>query len=263
MRIRIKTALAGCASWWAVAPRRPTSDAGGRAVTVDNGHGRHDAKTKHVLLLSIDGMHDFDLTNYVAAHPTSALASLVARGTVYTQAYATAPSDSFPATLAITTGGSPRRRASTTTRSGTTTCRRRDRPARRAARWSRTRRTSTSPPRGSRWRGHQPGDAAARSRQRLRAGVSAPVPAREHDLRGDSQRRPAHRGVDKHPAYEMLCGPRARASTTSTAPSSTAAKKDIAKIIANDELKVTAVLTRSTASTTPAPRRWACRRFSA
>ena len=40
-------------------------------------------------------------------HPTSALASLVARGTVYTQAYSTAPSDSFPATLAITTGGSP------------------------------------------------------------------------------------------------------------------------------------------------------------
>ena len=78
----------------------------GTAAGARAGEKRGDA-VDHVLLLSIDGFHDFDLTNYVASHPSSALASLVARGTVYTQAYSTGPSDSFPATLAIATGGSP------------------------------------------------------------------------------------------------------------------------------------------------------------
>ena len=40
-------------------------------------------KVDHVLLLSLDGFHDFDLTNYVAAHPGSALAQVVARGRRY------------------------------------------------------------------------------------------------------------------------------------------------------------------------------------
>ena len=39
-----------------------------------------DPKVDHVLLLSLDGFHDFDLTNYVAAHPSSALAQLVSGG---------------------------------------------------------------------------------------------------------------------------------------------------------------------------------------
>jgi hypothetical protein len=42
------------------------------------------AKAGHVLLLSIDGLHQSDLTSYVKAHPKSALASLVAHGTAYT-----------------------------------------------------------------------------------------------------------------------------------------------------------------------------------
>jgi hypothetical protein len=62
---------------------------------------------QHVLLLSIDGFHQFDLANYVASHPTSALARLVARGTEYTETTSSRPSDSFPGTLAMTTGGSP------------------------------------------------------------------------------------------------------------------------------------------------------------
>ena len=61
----------------------------------------------HVLLVSLDGFHDFDLDNYVGAHPDSALASLVARGVRYTNATTSSPSDSFPGTLAMVTGGSP------------------------------------------------------------------------------------------------------------------------------------------------------------
>ena len=62
----------------------------------------------HVLLLSVDGMHQFDLDRYIATHPSSTFASLVVRGTHYTNATSSRPSDSFPGTLAMTTGGSPK-----------------------------------------------------------------------------------------------------------------------------------------------------------
>src|SRR3954470_3782993 len=64
-------------------------------------------KAAHVLLLSIDGFHQLDLETYIAANPSSTLAALVARGTQYTNATSSRPSDSFPGTLAMTTGGSP------------------------------------------------------------------------------------------------------------------------------------------------------------
>jgi hypothetical protein len=69
----------------------------------DNGHGRVD----RVLLLSIDGFHASDLDRYVQSHTTSALAELVSRGVKYTNAISSRPSDSFPGTLAMVTGGSP------------------------------------------------------------------------------------------------------------------------------------------------------------
>ena len=62
---------------------------------------------RHVLLLSVDGLHANDLAYYVAAHPTSALAKLVHRGTDYTHAQTTFPSDSFPGMVAQATGGGP------------------------------------------------------------------------------------------------------------------------------------------------------------
>jgi len=64
---------------------------------------RHSAQ--HVLLLSVDGLHQSDLDWYVAHHPTSALARLVANGTSYTAAKTTFPSDSFPGMIAQLTGG--------------------------------------------------------------------------------------------------------------------------------------------------------------
>jgi Type I phosphodiesterase / nucleotide pyrophosphatase len=68
-------------------------------------HGR--APAKHVLLLSVDGLHATDLAFYVKAHPYSALAHLVAEGTDYTRAQTTFPSDSFPGMVAQVTGGGP------------------------------------------------------------------------------------------------------------------------------------------------------------
>jgi Type I phosphodiesterase / nucleotide pyrophosphatase len=83
-----------------------TASAGSRVAKADGGHAPH-GKAAHVLLLSIDGFHQFDLERYVAGHPASALAGLVARGTQYTETTSSRPSDSFPGTLAMTTGGSP------------------------------------------------------------------------------------------------------------------------------------------------------------
>lgn len=63
---------------------------------------------KHVLLLSVDGLHETDLANFIAANSDSALAGLAAHGVHYAAASSAKPSDSFPGLLAIVTGGSPR-----------------------------------------------------------------------------------------------------------------------------------------------------------
>jgi len=62
---------------------------------------------KHVLLISIDGMHALDLSNYVVSHPNSTLAQLSAHGKTYTNASTSQPSDSFPGLAGLVTGGSP------------------------------------------------------------------------------------------------------------------------------------------------------------
>jgi Type I phosphodiesterase / nucleotide pyrophosphatase len=64
-------------------------------------------KAKHVLLISVDGLHALDVANYVNKYPKSALAELAHRGTTYTNARTPANSDSFPGLLALVTGGSP------------------------------------------------------------------------------------------------------------------------------------------------------------
>jgi predicted AlkP superfamily pyrophosphatase or phosphodiesterase len=66
----------------------------------------HDRKIKHVLLISVDGLHALDVSNYVAAHPNSALAELSRHGITYTHANTPTNSDSFPGLLALITGGS-------------------------------------------------------------------------------------------------------------------------------------------------------------
>lgn len=67
----------------------------------------HRAPAAHVLLLSVDGLHESDLAYYVGTHPNSALARLVSDGTAYTSARTTFPSDSFPGMVAQVTGAGP------------------------------------------------------------------------------------------------------------------------------------------------------------
>ncbi len=71
---------------------------------------------RHVLLISIDGMHALDLIN--CAHGISGanggapycpnLANLQQTGVDYLYAYTSQPSDSFPGLMALVSGGSPR-----------------------------------------------------------------------------------------------------------------------------------------------------------
>ena len=68
----------------------------------DNGH-----QVRHVLLISVDGLHALDLSNYVAAHPGSTLAALSQHGVTYSNNATSTPSDSFPGLASLVTGGSP------------------------------------------------------------------------------------------------------------------------------------------------------------
>jgi hypothetical protein len=70
------------------------------------GYRRH--SIKHVLLISVDGMHQSDLSWYVANHPDSELAKLTSDGAEYTGAQTEVPSDSDPGMTAQMTGGNPR-----------------------------------------------------------------------------------------------------------------------------------------------------------
>jgi predicted AlkP superfamily pyrophosphatase or phosphodiesterase len=63
---------------------------------------------RHVLLLSVDGLHQADLSLWIRQHPRSNLAELSGDGTTYTAASSTVPSDSFPGLLAMLTGGTPK-----------------------------------------------------------------------------------------------------------------------------------------------------------
>src|SRR5579885_1080129 len=68
----------------------------------------HDLRDRHVLLISIDGMHAVDLKNCVTAGTCPNLAALAATGVNYTRASTSKPSDSFPGLMSIVTGGSPK-----------------------------------------------------------------------------------------------------------------------------------------------------------
>src|ERR1700693_3826975 len=66
-----------------------------------------ETSAKHVLLISVDGLHQSDLAWYVRTHPSSALAQLVKNGAEFTNAQTPVPSDSFPGMVAQVTGGNP------------------------------------------------------------------------------------------------------------------------------------------------------------
>jgi hypothetical protein len=95
MRRRLLLGL-GAAICAAAIPSIALADLGGRP---NPGRGRH------VLLISVDGLHQSDVTQWIDAHPNSTFAWLAGRGTSYSETSSTLPSDSFPGTLALTTGG--------------------------------------------------------------------------------------------------------------------------------------------------------------
>jgi Type I phosphodiesterase / nucleotide pyrophosphatase len=81
--------------------------AGGKARSQGQGrhHGHHNVQ--HVLLISVDGLHQSDLSWYVQQHPDSKLAQLARGGSQYIHARTQIPSDSFPGMVGQVTGGTP------------------------------------------------------------------------------------------------------------------------------------------------------------
>jgi hypothetical protein len=70
--------------------------------------GEHPTGVQHVLLISVDGLHQQDLTWYVHRYPGSVLASLDRHGLEYSNAETPFPSDSFPGMVGQVTGGDPK-----------------------------------------------------------------------------------------------------------------------------------------------------------
>src|SRR5262249_12146419 len=73
-----------------------------------SGSGADRPAALHVLLLSVDGLHQSDLAWYVGQHQSSALATLVQAGVEFTHAQTPFPSDSFPGMGAQGTGCNPK-----------------------------------------------------------------------------------------------------------------------------------------------------------
>src|SRR5690348_620771 len=82
--------------------------AGASAATGQPGGEGHSGGVRHVLLISVDGLHQQDLTWYVKNYPHSVLATLDHRGVEYSNAQTPFPSDSSPGMVAQVTGGNPR-----------------------------------------------------------------------------------------------------------------------------------------------------------
>jgi hypothetical protein len=242
--------------------RRLTTLAAALALTTTLAGGAAQAAADRAdrgLLISIAGMHDFDLDHFVAAHPDSALAKLEARGVRYTKAMAPRPSDSFPGIVALTTGALPK--LSGIFYDDT---------------WDR----SLSPAGSdcSKKGGAAPFDEAIdvddgkvdtkideAKLPRDPANGCKPVYPHQYlrvntifDVAKAAGGRTAW--GDKHPAYEILLGPSGKGIDDLVTPEITAGKSDtvVDKSIANDELRVAAVLNQiagkdSSGATAPVP----------
>jgi len=98
------------AGWGSRSLAEPGSGQGG------GGQWARDHGIRHVLLLSIDGMHALDFINCAqgiigvngGAPYCPTLAELKQTGVDYLYAYTSQPSDSFPGLMALVSGGSPR-----------------------------------------------------------------------------------------------------------------------------------------------------------
>jgi hypothetical protein len=77
------------------------------AATGQPGGEGHSGGVRHVLLISVDGLHQQDLTWFVKNYPHSVLATLDHQGVEYSNAQTPFPSDSSPGMVAQVTGGNP------------------------------------------------------------------------------------------------------------------------------------------------------------
>ena len=78
------------------------------ALATSSAVAKRHAQIKHVLLVSVDGLHQSDLAWYIAQHPGSELAKLATGGAEFSNAHTSVPSDSDPGGTALMTGGDPR-----------------------------------------------------------------------------------------------------------------------------------------------------------
>ena len=78
------------------------------AISAPSASAHRKGRIKHVLLISVDGMHQSDLDWYIANHPNSELAQLAFGGAEFTNNHTSDPSDSDPGGTALMTGGDPR-----------------------------------------------------------------------------------------------------------------------------------------------------------
>jgi len=87
-----------------------TALASASAATGGSGQASHHngSGIQHVLLISVDGLHQQDLSWYVKHNPDSLLASLWHHGLEYKNAETPFPSDSSPGMYGQVTGGDPR-----------------------------------------------------------------------------------------------------------------------------------------------------------
>jgi hypothetical protein len=106
-----KAVALSCLTLWLGACAPGADDASswtaGVSQAEDGDHG-HGSRIRHVVLISVDGLHQTDVDHFVAAHPDSALAGFLERGVEYTEAHTSTPSDSFPGLIALVTGGTPK-----------------------------------------------------------------------------------------------------------------------------------------------------------
>ncbi len=66
------------------------------------------ATASRVLLISVDGLHQQDVANCIAANTCPTIAALAQTGVNYSNAFTPGLSDSFPGLAALVTGGSPK-----------------------------------------------------------------------------------------------------------------------------------------------------------
>src|SRR5215813_1607454 len=107
MSVSVKTIAAGLTTIMVLATAgsgRPMAAPGPRAFDDDDDQGR----IRHVLLISIDGMHALDFENCAVNGTCQHLAGLAERGVTYTRTSTSKPSDSFPGLMALVSGGTPK-----------------------------------------------------------------------------------------------------------------------------------------------------------